>query len=122
MKHLTLPRFWRHYRQLPKEVQDLADKSFELLKADPYHPSLHFKKVGRTKQLWLVHITERWAWRNQGALCGSGLAPMLNTRSCCRDQAVAAQPPLQPTLLPWHFAKRLTRPDGADASRWPSCE
>jgi len=25
----------------------LADKAFELLKADPRHPSLHFKKVTR---------------------------------------------------------------------------
>jgi mRNA-degrading endonuclease RelE of RelBE toxin-antitoxin system len=56
MKHLTLPRFWRHYRQLPKEVQELADKNFKLLKADPHHPSLHFKRVGQTKYLWSVRI------------------------------------------------------------------
>jgi mRNA-degrading endonuclease RelE of RelBE toxin-antitoxin system len=56
MKHLTLPRFWRHYRQLPKEVQELADKNFKLLKADPHHPSLHFKRVGQTKHLWSVRI------------------------------------------------------------------
>jgi hypothetical protein len=34
----------------------LADKSFELLKADPYHPSLHFKKVGRARDLWSVRV------------------------------------------------------------------
>jgi hypothetical protein len=28
-------------------VQGLANKAFGLLKADPHHPSLHFKKVGR---------------------------------------------------------------------------
>jgi hypothetical protein len=63
MKHLTLPRFWRHYRQLPKDVQELADKNFKLLKADPHHSSLHFKKVGRTKQLWSVrdwHTPRVW--------------------------------------------------------------
>lgn len=54
MKHLTLPRFWRHYERLPKKVQDLADKNFRLLQADPYHPSLHFKKVG--KPLWSVRV------------------------------------------------------------------
>jgi hypothetical protein len=43
VKHLTLPRFWQYYRQLPKKVQKLADKNFKLLKTDPYHPSLHFK-------------------------------------------------------------------------------
>ncbi|WP_445302120.1 hypothetical protein [Microcoleus sp. LAD1_D3] len=42
MKHLTLPRFWHCYHQLPKEIQALADKNYELLKGDPYHPSLHF--------------------------------------------------------------------------------
>ncbi len=26
MKHLTLPRFWRHYRRLPKEVQELLEE------------------------------------------------------------------------------------------------
>jgi mRNA-degrading endonuclease RelE of RelBE toxin-antitoxin system len=56
MKHLTLPRFWQHYRQLPKKVRNIADKNFELLNSDPYHPSLHFKKVGRTKQLWSVRV------------------------------------------------------------------
>ena len=56
MKHLTLPRFWQHYRQLPQEVQELAKKNFELLKADPLHPSLHFKRVGKAKQLWSVRV------------------------------------------------------------------
>ena len=56
MRHMTLPRFWQHYGQLPREVQKLADKNFELLKSDPYHASLHFKKVGKKKQLWSVPI------------------------------------------------------------------
>lgn len=56
MKHQTLPRFWRHYQQLPKEVQELADRSFALLKSDPYHPSLHLKRVGKTRHLWSVRV------------------------------------------------------------------
>jgi len=35
-------------------VQELADKNFRLLKRDPYHPSLHFKKIGDIQQLWSV--------------------------------------------------------------------
>ncbi len=54
MKHLTLPRFWNQYRQLPKEIQKLADKNYELLKLNETHPSLHFKKVG--KELWSVRV------------------------------------------------------------------
>jgi len=36
-------RFWRCYGALPAEVRDLAYKNFRLLKADPKHPSHHFK-------------------------------------------------------------------------------
>jgi hypothetical protein len=47
MKHFATPRFWEAYENLPDSVRKLADKSFALLKADPQHPSLHFKRVGR---------------------------------------------------------------------------
>ena len=56
MNHRTLPRFWEDYKRLPKDIQVLADKNFELLKSYPYHPSLHFKKVNIRKQLWSVRI------------------------------------------------------------------
>lgn len=56
MNHLALSRFWYHYRQLTDPLQQLADKNFTLLQADPLHPSLHFKKVGRTKSLWSVRV------------------------------------------------------------------
>ena len=56
MRHFTLPRFWQHYQQLPEDVKKLADKNYALLKADPQHPSLHFKRVGKTKQLWSVRV------------------------------------------------------------------
>lgn len=56
MKHLTLPRFWQHYHNLPKKVRKLADKNFQLLKSNPYHPSLHFKKVGQQNPLWSVRV------------------------------------------------------------------
>jgi hypothetical protein len=47
MNHKATPRFWAFYRQLPEEVQRLADQNYLLLRADPRHPSLHFKKIGR---------------------------------------------------------------------------
>jgi len=53
VKHLASSRFWRHYRNLPDAIRKLADKNFELLKADPHHPSLHFKKIDR---LWSVRV------------------------------------------------------------------
>lgn len=45
--HHTTRRFWERYNALPEEVQRTADQCYELLKSDPSHPSLHFKKVGK---------------------------------------------------------------------------
>lgn len=60
MNHTTLPSFWRHYSQLPENIQRLADKNYELLREDPYHPSLHFKKIGLKKQLWSVRVGDHY--------------------------------------------------------------
>lgn len=45
MNHYASPEFWTCYRGLPAEVRALADKSFQLLKSDSHHPSLHHKRV-----------------------------------------------------------------------------
>lgn len=45
--HFTTRRFWQCYDSLPEPIQQVADENYELLKADPSHPSLHFKKVGK---------------------------------------------------------------------------
>ena len=47
MRHFASPAFWERYEKLPAAVQSLADKNFGLLKANPRHPSLQVKKVGR---------------------------------------------------------------------------
>jgi len=49
--HRTSGRFWNLFANLPESVQIVARKNFDLLKDDPSHPSLHFKKVGK---LWSV--------------------------------------------------------------------
>jgi hypothetical protein len=46
LKHFASPEFWECYRELPAPVRELADKNFELLKNNPQHPSLRFKRVG----------------------------------------------------------------------------
>ena len=43
MKHFASPSFWELYDELPLDVQEVADKNFELLKVNPKHPSLHEK-------------------------------------------------------------------------------
>lgn len=51
--HRTIPRFWNLLSRLPEDIQIVARKNFELLKASPSHPSLHFKKVGN---LWSARV------------------------------------------------------------------
>lgn len=53
LRHQATSGFWKAYDQLPAEICRLADQCFELLKQNPRHPSLHFKKVGR---YWSVRI------------------------------------------------------------------
>ena len=53
MNHFASPSFWESYEKLPKSIQKLADKNFELLKQDPKHPSLHFKKID---EYWAVRV------------------------------------------------------------------
>jgi len=44
VRHYTSPKFWEFYQKRPRAIQKLADKNFEILKNNPYHPSLLFKK------------------------------------------------------------------------------
>lgn len=53
MKHHATPKFWAAYDALPNPVRGIADKNFSLLKIDPDHPSLRFKRVGR---FWSVRV------------------------------------------------------------------
>jgi hypothetical protein len=45
VKHHAAPDFWSCYRRLPGEIQQSANKSFALLKDDPRHPSVQFRKL-----------------------------------------------------------------------------
>ncbi|BAZ06365.1 hypothetical protein [Calothrix sp. NIES-3974] len=44
--HFTTRRFWQCYESLPEPIKQVADGNYQLLKTDPSHPSLHFKKIG----------------------------------------------------------------------------
>lgn len=54
MKHYASPRFWKHYYDLLVRIRRLADRKFELLKQNPKHPSLHFKRV---QHFWSVRVS-----------------------------------------------------------------
>jgi len=51
--HRASRRVWAAYAILPPEIRVLADKQFKVLKSDPRHPSLHFKKTGR---VWSARV------------------------------------------------------------------
>jgi hypothetical protein len=51
MNHRATPEFWTCYRSLPENVQRLADKAYQLLRTDPRHPSLHFKRIGTLRSV-----------------------------------------------------------------------
>ena len=53
MKHLATSGFWASLERLPADVQELARKNYGLLQSNPYHPSLHFKRLG---QFWSVRV------------------------------------------------------------------
>jgi hypothetical protein len=38
---------------LPAEIRELADRNYDILKSNPNHGSLHFKKIGA---LWSVRV------------------------------------------------------------------
>lgn len=53
MKHHATRRFWDCYGSLPAAVRELADKNFSILRDNPRHPSLHFKKIGK---VWSARV------------------------------------------------------------------
>jgi hypothetical protein len=57
MRHFTSRSFWEAYGKLPEQLRAIADKNYALLKQNPGHPSLQFKKVGR---FWSVRVGLRY--------------------------------------------------------------
>lgn len=52
-KSVASDRFWELYAELPEEIQQLADKQFEVFQRDPFHQSLHLKEIG---EVWTARI------------------------------------------------------------------
>lgn len=57
LKHYASPSFWERYKELPENIKNLADKNFDILKRNPYYPSLHLKKVGN---YWSVRVSKKY--------------------------------------------------------------
>jgi hypothetical protein len=50
-------RFWTHYRRLPVDVRQLARKAYQLFRANPNHPSLHFKRIQGQEPVYSIRIS-----------------------------------------------------------------
>jgi hypothetical protein len=55
LTHHSSHEFWACYNALPASIREQTNKAFELLKANPQHPSLHFKKEAHN----VVHFLAR---------------------------------------------------------------
>jgi hypothetical protein len=70
LRHFATSRFWSCFQRLPEHIRALADKNFALLKANPEHPSLHFKKIGEYRSVRVglgyralaVEVTDGLLW------------------------------------------------------------
>jgi len=69
MAHVTTTGFWRAYNNLPASVQESADRNYEILKSNPQHPSLRFKRVGK---YWSVRVGRNY--RALGTDSSQGIA------------------------------------------------
>ena len=55
MKSFATADFWKAYAELSPEIKEQAQKAYQLWQENSFHPSLHFKKVG--KNLWSARIS-----------------------------------------------------------------
>lgn len=56
MRSKRTQRFRELLRALPDDIKRQAYSAYRLFKHDPYHPSLHFKRVSQRKPLYSVRI------------------------------------------------------------------
>ena len=56
MKSTVTSKFWKSYGLLSAEVRIQARNAYKLFSDDPYHPSLHFKRIHSSKPIFSVRI------------------------------------------------------------------
>jgi hypothetical protein len=71
MKSDTLPSFWEGYRKLDESIRRKARKNYVVWLANPFHPSLRFKCVNHSEDIWSVRITR--SYRALGVMENDGV-------------------------------------------------
>ncbi len=57
MNSKTTDRFWKCFHKLPEKIKKEAKKSYKIFKNDPFHPSLHYKRIHSTRPIFSIRIT-----------------------------------------------------------------
>lgn len=53
-------KFKKSYKKLPIEVRKIAKKQYKIFQKDPYHSSLHFKRVHSSQAIYSARITQNY--------------------------------------------------------------
>ena len=48
------------YKSLPSQIRTVAKKQYRLFKDDPYHASLHFKRVHSSRPIFSARINQNY--------------------------------------------------------------
>lgn len=54
------PSFWRCYGRLSGETKERAREAYRLFADNPFHSSLHFKKLKARADVWSVRVTDQY--------------------------------------------------------------
>jgi hypothetical protein len=60
VKSKTSDKFWKCYENLPIEIKKKSKESYQLFQKDPYHPSLHFKKIHSNRPIFSVRVSKNY--------------------------------------------------------------
>ncbi len=58
MRSRATTKFWKLYDRLPLAEQRSARLAYEKWKANPFHPSLHFKRVDDEEPIYSARVSE----------------------------------------------------------------
>ena len=60
MKSQVTEDFWDLFSKLPERIKGQARKSYQLWKANPAHPGLHFKRIHSQETMYSVRVGIGW--------------------------------------------------------------
>jgi len=62
IRHIDfLPKFYKRWDQLPRDIQVKAQKKIELFQANPFHPSLRLHPLhGKLRKHWSISVDMKY--------------------------------------------------------------